>query len=113
MTASFDARAALAAIRTRAAQASTAAPPVSRVRRISSLHDAGAAFWPAGVDWHLTRDAARLSGLVAAGCEWRWCPAGGLDVVQDDGRMWCLSPGTAARMRAQRLLPDAVMAEAP
>lgn len=65
--------------------------------------------WPAGVDWHLTRSAARLSGLVAGGAEWRWCPAGGLDVVQeDDGRMWCLSPGTAARLRAERLLPDVV-----
>ncbi|WP_301590692.1 hypothetical protein [Sabulicella glaciei] len=60
------------------------------------------------MDWHLTWDAARLSGLVSAGAEWRWCPAGGLDVTKPDGLLWCLSPEMVARLRAERLLPEAV-----
>lgn len=67
------------------------------------------ATWQDGVDWHLTHLAARVSGLVAAGAEWRWCPMGALDVVKPDGMLLCISPATAARLWAAELLPEAVM----
>jgi hypothetical protein len=57
----------------------------------------------------LTRDAVRLSGYVAARCDWRWCPAGGLEVLKPDGLAWCLSPVTVARLRVAGLLPDALV----
>jgi hypothetical protein len=64
--------------------------------------------WPEGADYQLTRIAARLSGLIAAGCDWRRCPAGGLDVRLPDGWLVLVSPGTVARLREARLLPAAV-----
>ena len=69
--------------------------------------------WPDGVDWHLTAAACRLAALVEAGCDWRWCPVGGLGVVQADGRAWMIAPAYAARMRDAGLLPDAVREAAP
>jgi hypothetical protein len=75
-----------------AAAAETAAPPPEP--------------WPEGADYQLTRMAARLSALIAAGgCDWRRCPAGGLDVTLPDGRLVLISPATAARLREARLLP--------
>lgn len=64
--------------------------------------------WPEGVGYHLTRDAACLSGLIAAGCEWRRCPAGGLDLTLPDGRLVLFAPATVARLRAAALLPAAL-----
>jgi hypothetical protein len=75
-------------------------PPVPKPETAASPPEP----WPEGVDYHLTRDAARLSGLIAAGCGWRSCPAGGLDVTLPDGRLLLISPATVARLREARLL---------
>jgi hypothetical protein len=69
--------------------------------------------WPQGVDWHLTRDAARLSGLVAHGASWRWCPGGALEVVQPHGARWTLLPARAAALLQASLLPEAIVEAAP
>lgn len=69
--------------------------------------------WPEGVDSFLTRDAARLSGLISNGCDWRWCSDGGLDVVKDDGLTWSLSPAHSRRLLAEGLLPPPVLEAAP
>ncbi|MCW8084725.1 hypothetical protein [Sabulicella glaciei] len=118
MTAGFDARAALAQIRARRAEAE-AARPVSSLRRISSEPDAFPASaaapspWPEGVDFVLTRDAARLSGYVAAGCRWRWCPSGSIELTKPDGLPWCLPPEMVIRLGAERLLPEVVTEAQP
>lgn len=73
----------------------------------------GASFaWPEGVDFHLTRDAARISGLISSGGDWRWCPDGGLEIVKEDGLTWCLSPTYSRRLVAERLLPTGVLTAA-
>ncbi|WP_207541182.1 hypothetical protein [Sabulicella rubraurantiaca] len=119
MTAGFDAHAALARIRAQRAEAATAAPPVSSLRRISSEAEAFPASaaapspWPEGVDFALTRDACRLSGYIAAGCAWRWCRSGGLELTKPDGLLWYLPLEMVARLRAERLLPEAVEADGP
>jgi hypothetical protein len=64
--------------------------------------------WPEGVDWHLTRDAARLSGLVAHGADWQWCSGGSLEVVRPNGVVWTLLPARAAALLQASLLPQAI-----
>jgi hypothetical protein len=65
--------------------------------------------WPEGVDFHRTRDAARISGLISSGADWRWCPDGGLELVKEDGLTWCLSPAYSRCLMAERLLPIGVL----
>jgi hypothetical protein len=127
MTAGFDALAVLARMRATAGQA---AGPVSRFSGISTEHCADAApvlepvsrlssisseatalatsVWPEGVDWHLTRDAAHLSGLVAHGADWRWCADLALEVVQPNGAVWTLLPVRVEALFQASLLPEAV-----
>lgn len=69
--------------------------------------------WPEGVDFHLTRDAARVSGLISGGCDWRWCPDGGLEIVSDKGLLWALSPIYSRRLQGAQLLPPDVLEAAP
>jgi hypothetical protein len=69
--------------------------------------------WPEGIDFHLTRDAARISGLISSGADWRWCPNGGLDLVKEDGLTWSLSPTYSRRLQAEHLLPADVLEAAP
>jgi hypothetical protein len=132
MTAGFDALAVLARMRAAAsrkaapvssfsgisrghgADAAQAEEPISRISSLSSEATAlGASVWPEGVDWHLTRDAARLSGLVAHGADWRWCASGALEVVQPNGARWTLLPARAADLLQASLLPAAIEEAAP
>ena len=69
--------------------------------------------WPEGADYFLTRDATRISGLISTGCDWRWCPDGGLEIVKENGLLWAMSPTYSRRLEAARLLPAAVLEAAP
>jgi hypothetical protein len=63
--------------------------------------------WPMGVDLHLTRQAAQLSGLIALGATWRQQPDGSLDLWRTgSGEYLGIGAWWMERMRAARLLPE-------
>ena len=63
--------------------------------------------WPDCVDFHLTRQAAQLSGLIAHGATWRLRPDGSLDLWQADGGEYLsIAAWRMAQLRAAELLPE-------
>jgi hypothetical protein len=106
--ASFDPWAALATIRAEAEPAGAAVEisKISRISRGEPLPSDNAVVFHGNAD---TQTAVRLDAAIRAGATWAWCPTGALDVVLPDGRLWLLSPTTAGRMKAARLLPDSIL----
>jgi hypothetical protein len=73
---------------------------VAPIRPLTSL-------WPAGVDPHLTRQAAQLAHWIAQGATWRLQSDGSLDLWRTGSSEYLgVGPLRMEQMRAVRLLPE-------
>lgn len=74
-------------------------------RALEALAAPDAPAWPEGANYWLTHDAAALAGILNMGGTARFCPNGGLDVWQADGRYVGFSPDLVRRLAEAELLP--------